>query len=208
MEHDDTKYEVVQTPCTVQCEVPSTIATQISVQTTSVRSSGAQSTPRVRETPASSPSNSTSLDPTLASLFPRRTRSLCDIYNEDTTNSFLDFDPFSQIDDPLTFEEVVKDDLWDQAMDEEIRCIENNQTWKLVDVPEDKDVISVKWIYKTKQDADGNLHKHKTRLIARGFTQQLGIDFNETFAAVARMDTTRTMLAIVVQNRWPIYKWM
>jgi hypothetical protein len=60
---------------------------------------------------------------------------------------------FSQIDDPSTFEEVVKDDVWAQAMDEEIRCIERNKTWKLVDVPEDKDVISVKWIYKTKEDA-------------------------------------------------------
>jgi hypothetical protein len=51
---------------------------------------------------------------------------------------------FSQIDDPLTFEKVVKYDVWAQAMDEEIICIEKNQTWKLVDVPGDKDVISVK----------------------------------------------------------------
>jgi hypothetical protein len=51
---------------------------------------------------------------------------------------------FSQIDDPLTFEEVVKDNVWAQVMDEEIKCIENNQTWKLVYVREDKDVISVK----------------------------------------------------------------
>jgi len=57
-------------------------------------------------------------------------------------------------------------------MDEEIKCIENNQTWKLVDVPEDKDVISVKWIYKTKQDAKGKVQKKKGRLVARGFTQQ------------------------------------
>jgi hypothetical protein len=51
----------------------------------------------------------------------------------------------------------------------------------LVDVSKDKDVISVKWIDKTKQDADGNVHKHKERLVARGFTQQPRIDFNETF---------------------------
>lgn len=57
---------------------------------------------------------------------------------------FSVFSLFSQIDDPLNFEEAVKDDVWAQAMDEEIRCIENNQTWKLVDVPEDNDVISVK----------------------------------------------------------------
>ena len=128
-----------------------------------------------------------------------------DIYNEGTTNSFSFFALFSQIVDPLTFEEAVKDDVWAQAMDEEIRCIENNQTWKLVNVPKDKDVISVKWIYKTKKDAKGKVQKKKVRLVARGFTQQPGIDYNETFAPVARVETVRTVLAIVVQYKWPIY---
>jgi hypothetical protein len=90
-------------------------------------------------------------------------------------------------------------------MDEEIRCTTNNQTWKLVDVPEAKDVISVIWIYKTKQDAEGNVQKNKARLVARGFTQQLGIDFNETFAPFACMDTIKTMLAIVAQYKWSVY---
>jgi hypothetical protein len=136
-----------------------------------VRSAGAQSTPRANQTLVSSPSSSTSPDPTLASMLLRKTRSMCNIYNVDTSNSFLVFSLFSQIDDPLTFEEYVKDDVWAQAMDEEIECIENNQTWKLVDVIEDTDVISVKWIYKTKKDANGNVQKNKARLVARGFTQ-------------------------------------
>ena len=132
---------------------------------------------------------------------------MCNIYNEDTTNSFSFFALFSQIDDPLTFEEVVKDDVWAQAMDEEIRCIENNQTWKLVDVPEDKDVISVKWIYKTKKDADGNVHKHKEMLVARVFTEQPGIDFNETFSPVACMDTVLCWQLFHIINGLFI-KWM
>jgi hypothetical protein len=76
----------------------------------------------------------------------------------------------------------------------------------LVDVPKDKDVISVKWIYKTKQDAEGNVHKHKVRLVARGFTQQPGNDFNETFTLVACMDTIRNVLSIIVQNKWSVYQ--
>jgi hypothetical protein len=165
---------MVQTPCISQCTVPSTsrTATQIPAQTTPARIVGVQSTPRAQQTSASGPSSSTSLDPTLASLLPRNTRSLPDIYNDDTKNSFSFFVRFSQIDDPLTFEEVVKDDVWAQAMDEEIRCIKNNQTWKLVDIPKEKDVISVRRIYKTNQDVDGNVQKHKARLVARGFTQQ------------------------------------
>ena len=91
-------------------------------------------------------------------------------------------------------------------MDEEIECIEKNQTWELVDVPKDKDVVSIKWIYKTKQDADGNVHKHKARMVARGFTQQPGIDFNETFVHVAQKDTVKTNLAIATQNKWHVYQ--
>ena len=53
-------------------------------------------------------------------------------------------------------------------MDEKIECIEKNQTWELVGVPKDKNVISVKWIYKTKQDVGGNVQKHKEILLARG----------------------------------------
>ena len=66
--------------------------------------------------------------------------------------------------------------------------------------------ISVKWIYKIKQDVDGNVQKNKARLVARGFTQQPNIDFNETFAPVAHMDTVRTVLAIAAQNKWPFYQ--
>jgi len=120
MVHDDTEDEVVQTPCTSQCTVPSTLdtVTQNTMQSTPVRTKVAKSTLRTQQIPASSPSSSTSPDPTLSSLLPRKTRSLLDIYNEDATNPFSVFALFSQIDDPLTFEEAFKDDVWAQAMDE------------------------------------------------------------------------------------------
>ena len=68
------------------------------------------------------------------------------------------------------------------------------------------DVINVKWIYKTKQDVDGNVQKHKARMVAIGFTQQPGINFYETFAPVARMDTVITVLPIAAQNKWSSYQ--
>ena len=134
---------------------PSTLGTAIHITAwnTQVISISVQSTPRAQQTLVSTPSSSTSPGPTLASLLPIKTRGLRDIYNDDTPNLFSFFSLFSQIDNPLTFEEVVKEEVWAQAMDEEIRCIGNNQKWKFVDVPDDKDVISVKWIYITKQDA-------------------------------------------------------
>ena len=130
------------------------------------------------------------------------TRRLCEIYEVVTPNSFSLFALFSQIDDPLTFEENVEEEVWEQVMDEEIKCIEKHQTWELVDVPKDKDVINFKSIYKNKQDVDGNVQKHK----ARGFTQQPGIDFNETFALVACMDTVRRVVATVSQSKWHVYQ--
>ena len=60
--------------------------------------------------------------------------------------------------------------------------------------------------YKTKQYADGNVQKHKARMVARGFTHHPGIYFNETFAPVEHMDTIKTTLAIVAQNKWPVYQ--
>ena len=91
-------------------------------------------------------------------------------------------------------------------MDEEIECIAKNQTWELVDVPKDKDVINLKWIYKTKKDADGNVQNHKARMVTRGFTQQPDIEFNETFSPIACMDIIRKVLAIAAQKKWYVYQ--
>ena len=129
-----------------------------------------------------------------------------EIYEAGTPNSLSLFSLFSPIYDPLTFEEAVVEEVWEKGMDEEIECIEKNQTWELVDVPTYKDVISVKWIYKTKQDTDGNVQKHKERMVARGFTQQPDIDFNETFAHAACMDTVRIVLSIAAQNKWLVHQ--
>ena len=85
---------------------------------------------------------------------PVKTRSLRDIYEVGTPNSFSLFALFSPIYGPLAFEEVIEEEVCAQSMDEEIECIEKNQTWELVDVPKDKDVISVKWICKTKQEVE------------------------------------------------------
>lgn len=82
-------------------------------------------------------------------------------------------------------------------MDEEIAAIEKNDTWELTYLPEDKECIGFKWIYKKKLNANGDV-KHKARIVAQGFNQQLGIDYNGTFTLVARLDTVRLVLSIAV----------
>lgn len=73
-------------------------------------------------------------------------------------------------------------------------------------MPDDEQPVGLKWIYKSKYNADGTLHKRKARLVAKGYSQREGIDFEEVFAPVARMETVRMMLAIGAQRRWPIYQ--
>lgn len=91
--------------------------------------------------------------------------------------------------EPYTYDEACGTKEWREAMNEEIAMIEKNKTWELVDKPKNKNVISVKWIYKIKTDANDNHIKHKARLVARGFAQEYGVDYLETFAPVSRHDT-------------------
>ena len=108
--------------------------------------------------------------------------------------------------DPVSFDEAAKEDVWIKAMDEEIDSIERNNTWDLVDLPEGKNSIGVKWVYKTKLNAKGEVEKYKARLVAQGFSQQPGIDYNETFSPVERIDTMRMVLAIATHNKWIMHK--
>ena len=74
--------------------------------------------------------------------------------------------------------------------------IEKNQTWELVDKPRHKRAIGVKWVYRTKLNFDGSIKKHKARLVVKGYAQMFRVDFSETFAPVARLDTIRMLLAL------------
>ena len=107
--------------------------------------------------------------------------------------------------EPAEFEEAKNDPKLIDAMNEELRMIEKNQTWELVDMPEHKKPIGVKWVYRTKLNADGTINKHKARLVVKGYAQIFGVDFSETFAPVARLDTIRMLLAVAAQKGWKIF---
>ncbi|GAU50842.1 hypothetical protein TSUD_232190 [Trifolium subterraneum] len=106
--------------------------------------------------------------------------------------------------EPINWHEALSDPNWKKAMDEEIKSLEKNNTWRLVDLPAQKRPITVKWIFKIKRNPDGGIVKHKARLVARGFLQQQGIDYNEVYAPVARMETIRLVIAIASSMNWSL----
>ena len=73
-------------------------------------------------------------------------------------------------------------------------------------IPREREVVSLKWIYKIKLNQEGDIQKHKARLFARGFMQKPGIDFYETFSPVARLETIRTVIVVAAQKKWKIFQ--
>ena len=84
-------------------------------------------------------------------------------------------------------------------MNEDIGAIEKNDRWELVDLPQGKEVIGVKWLYNTKRNAQGKIERHKSRLVSKGYKQRHGRDYAKTFVPVARMETMHTVFSIVAQ---------
>ncbi|KAH0818705.1 hypothetical protein GEV33_004086 [Tenebrio molitor] len=88
---------------------------------------------------------------------------------------------------------------WKKAMNAEYEALKRNQTWIIVDRPQGKKTVESRWVLRTKLKKDGSVDRRKARLVAKGFTQKPGIDFNETFAPVARLGSIRLFMAIAVE---------
>jgi hypothetical protein len=107
------------------------------------------------------------------------------------------------MDEPLTHHAAMnsaQSEQWIAAEQEELNSLAKAETWKVVDRPK-QSVVDSKWIYKIKQQADGSVERYKARLVARGFTQRPGYDFDETFSSVVRYESLRMLFALSAQKR-------
>ncbi|KAG5555080.1 hypothetical protein RHGRI_012571 [Rhododendron griersonianum] len=98
--------------------------------------------------------------------------------------------------EPKNIKEAFIDECWVNAMHEELHQFERKNVWELVPRPSDLNIIGTKWIFKNKSNELGVVVRNKARLVAQGYTQVEGIDFDETFAPVARLESIRIMLAV------------
>jgi hypothetical protein len=106
--------------------------------------------------------------------------------------------------EPSIFEEATIQHVWRDSMVEEHNSIMRNDVWEIVTRAERKSMVTSRWLYKVKHATYGNVEKYKARFVAHGFFQKEGVDYEETFAPVARYSSIRAILSIAFEMGWSI----
>ncbi|KAL5754015.1 hypothetical protein ACOSP7_022235 [Xanthoceras sorbifolium] len=106
---------------------------------------------------------------------------------------------------PANIQEAISIPEWKNAVMEELGALQRNKTWDITELPKDKQAVGCKWVFTVKHKADGSVKRYKARLVAKGFTQTYGIDYEETFAPVAKLNTIRVLLSLAVNLNWKLH---
>jgi hypothetical protein len=107
---------------------------------------------------------------------------------------------------PSNYRSALADPNCRAAMADEYKALVDNNTWRLVPRPPGANVVTGKWIFRHKFHSDGTLARHKARWVVRGYSQQHGIDYDETFSPVVKPATIRVVLSIAASRSWPIHQ--
>lgn len=95
---------------------------------------------------------------------------------------------------------------WKKAVEQEVQALENNTIWILTRLPYGKNPVGCKWIFTVKYKFDGSIDRFKARLVAKGFTQSYGINYQETFAPVAKLNIVLVLPSLAINQDWPLHQ--
>ena len=118
----------------------------------------------------------------------------------------VEFSAFISEVEPTCVEEALSDCDWIIVMQEELNQFKRNQVWDLVPKPKNQTIIGTKWVFKNKLDEIGQIFRNKARLVAKGNNQEEGIDYEETYAPVARLEAIRILLAFASIKNIKLYQ--
>ena len=108
--------------------------------------------------------------------------------------------------EPKKVSQALAEESWVEAMQEELLQFKLQDVWVLCDFPDGKRLIGTKWVFRIKRDERGNIIKNKERLVAQGYRQEEGVDYDEVFAPVARIEAIRLFLAFASYMGFPVYQ--
>ncbi|CAN1170240.1 Retrovirus-related Pol polyprotein from transposon TNT 1-94 [Linum perenne] len=165
-------------------------------------------------TPQPNPNSGSTLEPSELPIALRKSERSCARYHIGKYVSYAKLsNPYkayvskvSNLFVPRNVKEALDNVMWTAAVQEEMKALVKNDTWTMVDLPPGKSTVGCKWVFTIKCNADGSVERYKARLVARGFTQTYGIDYMETFAPVAKMNSIRILLSVAVNLDWPLYQ--
>ncbi|CAJ2651427.1 unnamed protein product [Trifolium pratense] len=112
----------------------------------------------------------------------------------------------SSVEIPKNVQVALEVPKWREAVLEEMKALEKNKTWSVMTLPDGKKTVGCKWVFTVKYNSDGSIERYKARLVAKGFTQTYGIDYSETFAPVAKLNTVRILLSLAANLDWPLHQ--
>ena len=107
--------------------------------------------------------------------------------------------------EPTKVEEALQDESWVETMHDELLQLQKNDVWTLVPKPKGEHIIGTKWIFRNKTNDEGNVIRNKAHLMVQGYSQMEGVDYDETFAPVARMESITILLALACHLKFKLY---
>ncbi|KAI3771239.1 hypothetical protein L6452_02399 [Arctium lappa] len=128
------------------------------------------------------------------------------VQTRSATSNLCMYESFLSKIEPTHVSEALADSDWVTAMQDELNQFEALKVWRLVPKPQGKTIIGTKWVFKNKKDEDGTVIRNKARLVAKGYRQEEGIDYDETYAPVARIEAIRMFLAYAAHKNFTVYQ--